>query len=85
MSCLMHLHQNLLRWSLADILPPPSKVSLEKRETVSLGTLGNEKLKACSNIVIWRAMGKLNIFKIKASTRREVQALLLVPFVDGKK
>ena len=86
MSCLMHLHQNLLRWSLADVLPPPSKVSLEKRETVSLGTLGNEKLKACYNTVIWGAMGKLNIFKIKSPTRPACQStLLLAPFVDGRK
>ena len=59
MSCLMHLHQNLLRWSLADKLPSPSKVSLDKRETISLGTLGNEKLKACSSIVIWGSMGEI--------------------------
>jgi hypothetical protein len=53
------LAQNFLRWSLADNLPSPSKVSLDKRETVSLGTSGNEKLKACSNTVIWGAMGEI--------------------------
>jgi hypothetical protein len=59
MSCLMHLHENLLRWSLAENFPSPSKVSLDKRETVSLGTSGNEKLKACSNTVIWGAMREI--------------------------
>jgi hypothetical protein len=37
--------------------PPPSKVSLDKRKIVSLGISGNEKWKACSNTVIWGAMG----------------------------
>jgi hypothetical protein len=83
MSCLMHLHQNLLRWSLVDVLPPPSKVSLDKQETVSLGTSGNEKLKACSNTVIWGAMGELNTFKTKAPTGPTCQStLLLASFVD---
>jgi hypothetical protein len=66
-------------------IPPPSKVSLDKRETVSLGTSGNEKWKACSNTVIWGAMGKLNTFEIKAPTRPACQStLLLAPFVDGR-
>ena len=59
--------QNLLRWSLVDTSSPPSKVSLDKREVVSLETSGNEKLKACSITVIWGAMGKLNTFKNKGS------------------
>jgi hypothetical protein len=67
MLCLMHLHHNLLRWSLADKLPSPSKVSLDKWETVSLGTSGNQKLKACSNTMIWGAMGEIEYIQNKDS------------------
>jgi hypothetical protein len=61
-------------------------VSFEKRLVVLLGMTGSEKQKACSNTMIWGAMGKLKTFEITAPTRPYFQlALLLAPFVDGRK